>query len=91
MKKLGQGAFGLVIKAYHKTNKLFYAIKQMEKAQLKSNDMTEQIINEVKIMYSLNHENIVKLYNHFEDEKNVYMILEFVQGVTKYSKKYKIM
>ena len=63
----------------------------MEKAQLKSNDMTEQIINEVKIMYSLNHENIVKLYNHFEDEKNVYMILEFVQGVTKYSKKYKIM
>lgn len=54
----------------------------MEKAQLKSNDMTEQIINEVKIMYSLNHDNIVKLYNHFEDEKNVYMILEFVQGVT---------
>ena len=53
----------------------------MDKSQLKSNDMCEQIINEVKIMYSLNHENIIKLNNHFEDEKNVYLILEFASGV----------
>lgn len=32
-------------------------------------------------MYSLNHENIIKLNNHFEDEKNVYLILEFASGV----------
>lgn len=53
----------------------------MDKSNLKSNDMCEQIINEVKIMYSLNHENIIKLNNHFEDEKNVYLILEFASGV----------
>lgn len=81
VKSLGQGAFGKVFKVYHKTNKLFYAIKEMEKAQIKSNDMSEQIINEVKIMYSLNHDYIIKLYNHFEDDKNVYLILEFAQGV----------
>jgi serine/threonine protein kinase len=37
--------------------------------------------NEVKIMYSLNHPYILKLYNHFEDEINIYLILEFVGGV----------
>src|SRR3990167_2238615 len=28
-------------------------------------------------MYSLNHENIVRLFNHFEDDDNIYLILEF--------------
>ena len=79
------GAFGKVYKVFHKKSKLFYAIKEMDKSQLKSNDMSEQIINEVKIMYSLNHENIIKLNNHFEDEKNVYLILEFASGVIKKS------
>lgn len=55
----------------------------MNKAQLKSNNMVEQVANEVKIMYSLNHENIVKLYNHFEDDKNIYLVIEFASGVTK--------
>lgn len=32
-------------------------------------------------MYSLNHPYILKLYNHFEDDINVYLILEFVGGV----------
>lgn len=75
------GAFGKVYKVFHKKSRLFYAIKEMDKSNLKSNDMCEQIINEVKIMYSLNHENIIKLNNHFEDEKNVYLILEFASGV----------
>ena len=75
------GAFGKVYKVFHKKSKLFYAIKEMDKNTLKSNDMSEQIINEVKIMYSLNHDNIIKLNNHFEDDKNVYLILEFASGV----------
>ena len=28
-------------------------------------------------MYELNHEHIVKLYNHFEDEDNFYLILQY--------------
>jgi len=30
-------------------------------------------------MYSLNHPNIIKLYNHFEEEKNIFLILEFAR------------
>ena len=33
-------------------------------------------------MYSLNHPNILKLFNHFEDDQHVYLILEFAPGVS---------
>jgi len=36
--------------------------------------MLEQVANEVKIMYTLNDQNIIKLYNHFEDDINIYLI-----------------
>ena len=39
------------------------------------------IKNEIKIMYMLEHHNIVKLYTHFEDKDKVYLILELTKGV----------
>jgi len=77
---LGQGAFGLVTKVQHKKSQVIYAIKQMEKKRLKNSGMIEQIVTEIKIMYSLNHENIVKLFNHFEDDTNVYLIIDYAPG-----------
>ena len=67
-------------KATHKKSKLTYAIKEMEKKQLREANMVEQVVNEVKIMYSLNHDYIIKLYNHFEDDDHIYLVLEFAQG-----------
>jgi len=45
------------------------------------------IVMEIKIMYKLNHENIVKLYNHFEDSQFVYLIMELTEGVLNYFNK----
>lgn len=52
--------------------------------------MIQQIINEVKIMYSIlfltnpryniDHQNIVKLYNHYEEEEFIYLMLECAAG-----------
>ena len=42
--------------------------------------MTKQIRNEVKIMYKMYHKNIIKMINHFEDNQNVYLILEYASG-----------
>ena len=38
--------------------------------------MVQQIINEVKIMYNIDHPNIIKLYNHYEEEEYIYLMLE---------------
>lgn len=53
----------------------------MNKAKLKESDMVDQIKNEIKIMYSLQHDHIIKLYNHFEDDESIYLVLEYASGV----------
>lgn len=41
--------------------------------------MVVQVRNEIKIMYTLNHPNIVKLYSHYEDDLHITLILEFAE------------
>ena len=38
--------------------------------------MVEQLKKEIKIMYGLHYPNIIKLYNHYEDDEYVCLILE---------------
>ena len=76
---LGSGAFGSVYKVTHKQNKKIYALKVIEKSNIKKHNLAQQMQNEVKIMYSLKHDNIVQLYNHFEDDENIYLVIEFAE------------
>ena len=32
------------------------------------------------IMYKLNHDRILKLYDHFEDEEYIYLVLEYAEN-----------
>lgn len=36
---------------------------------------------EIKIMYTLNFPYIIKLYNHFEEEDKIYLVIEYALGV----------
>jgi serine/threonine protein kinase len=36
--------------------------------------------NEIKIMYMLHHDNLMNLYTHFEDQDNLFLILELMTG-----------
>lgn len=77
-KKLGDGAFGHVWKVRHKVTRETYALKQVAKEKVVK--MQAQFRREVYIMYNLNHPHIAKLFNHFEDEKSFYLILEFAES-----------
>ncbi|OMJ95225.1 hypothetical protein SteCoe_1437 [Stentor coeruleus] len=46
--------------------------------------MLPQFKREVYIMYNLNHPHIIKLLNHFEDEKYFYLLMEFADGGNLY-------
>ena len=39
--------------------------------------MEDQVISEIKIQSYMNHPNVLKLYGYFDDEKNIYLILEY--------------
>ena len=74
---IGVGGFGKVYKVRHKVSKNVFAIKVINKKKILENDLVEQIKLEVKIMYKLNNDHILKLYNHYEDDDNFYLILQF--------------
>ena len=74
---IGVGGFGKVYKVRHKTSKNVFAIKVINKRKIIEHDLVEQIKLEVKIMYKLDHEHILKLYNHYEDDDNFYLILQY--------------
>ena len=74
---IGVGGFGKVYKVRHKVSKNIFAIKVSNKKKILEHDLVEQIKLEVKIMYKLNHDHILKLYNHYEDDDNFYLILQY--------------
>ena len=74
---IGVGGFGKVYKVRHKVSKNVYAIKVINKKKILEHDLVEQIKLEVKIMYKLDHSHILKLYNHYEDDDNFYLILQY--------------
>lgn len=85
-KAIGEGAFGQVFKVRHISTGNLYAIKVISKVKILERSMSEQLKQEVRIMYSLNHPNIIKLHNHFEDDNNVYLILELAEGGNLFQK-----
>ena len=75
-KEIGRGGYSVVWKVSHKNTGKIYVIKLMSKHKIIKEKISEQINREVEIMYKLNHPHIIKLINHFEDDENVYLIME---------------
>ena len=42
--------------------------------------MQHQICTEVEILYKLRHKHIIKLFSHSEDDKNIYLLLEYAEN-----------
>lgn len=77
-RKLGDGAFGQVWRVRHKKTLQLFALKQVPKEKVSK--MLSQFRREVYIMYEINHPHIIKLFNHFEDDKFFYLIMELAEG-----------
>jgi calcium-dependent protein kinase len=76
-KKLGEGSYGAVSKATNKSTGVVRAVKSISKAQMKNMDRFKQ---EIAIMKMMDHPNIIKLYESFEDHRNIYLIMEICSG-----------
>lgn len=49
----------------------------MNKREIKLQKYQNQIARELSIQFFLNHRNIAPLYGYFQDEENVYLLVEF--------------
>eukprot|EP00434_Breviolum_minutum_P005554 symbB.v1.2.004898.t1/scaffold277.1/size415908/17 len=70
--KLGAGAFGTVWRATCKSTGLQYAVKMVPKN--KNPDSIRFLEREVSIMQALDHPNVLKLLDVFEDERFFYLV-----------------
>ena len=71
---MGNGAYG---KVYLVRLKVFPHYLRVVKVIGKKNMKNPKIVlNEIKVMGKLDHPNIVKLYETFEDQHHLYLVLE---------------
>jgi len=75
---LGTGSFGTVRKARLKRcPSIVRAVKELRKV---SADQTRTVRREVLILRNLDHPNICKLFETFEDETHLYLVMELITG-----------
>jgi aurora kinase len=79
IENLGTGGYGKVNLYRHKITGAEYAIKLIDKTKFENKLQKELFAREVEIMYKIRHPNIVRLYTHFEDESNCYIVLEYIK------------
>jgi len=75
--KLGEGSYGFVQKCVNKSTGATRAVKSISKAQMKN---LERFKQEIAIMKIMDHPNIIKLFESFEDHRHIYLVLELCCG-----------
>mmetsp|Transcript_1871 Transcript_1871/g.4178 ORF Transcript_1871/g.4178 Transcript_1871/m.4178 type:complete len:588 (+) Transcript_1871:24-1787(+) len=74
---LGRGGFGVVHRAVHGITQSVRAIKEISKAHVKD---VAGLRQEVQLVKGLDHPNIVRLCETFEDRNNLYLVMELFDG-----------
>lgn len=75
--KIGQGSYGSVTRGTNKSTGQVRAIKTISKSQVKN---IERFRQEISIMKHMDHPNIIKLFETFEDNRNIYLVMELCTG-----------
>lgn len=78
-KELGSGSFATVVEALNKDDKKSYAIKCIKKENLSEDDEVD-LMNEIDILQSINHPNIIRLYEVYNEADTYYLVTELLQG-----------
>lgn len=77
---LGTGSFGRVHLVQSNHNHRFYAVKVLKKQQVVKMKQIEHTNDERKMLQKVKHAFLVTLWGTFQDSKNLYMVMDFVEG-----------
>ena len=76
---LGEGAYGKVSKCENLQNGAIRAVKMLDKKILSPKELKD-IASEIQFIRELDHPNIVKMYEEYEDHKYLYIVTENIEG-----------
>ena len=74
--KLGEGAYGCVYKVEQKSTHFLRAVKALKKDNIDYDEFS----NEMELLRALDHPNIIKLFDCYQDKRYYYMVEEYCSG-----------
>lgn len=77
---LGTGSFGRVHLVQSKHNQRYYAVKVLKKQQVVKMKQIEHTNDERKMLQRCKHPFLITLWGTFQDSKNLYMVMDFIEG-----------
>ncbi len=77
---IGEGAMGVVWKAYDTILRRYVALKLLGSTFIKTPEMRERFLREARAAGALQHPNIVTVYDLGEAEKQLFIAMELVEG-----------
>ena len=81
LKVLGQGGFGIVLKAFDEKLHRHVAIKVMNAQMAATSPPRKRFLREARAAAAIRHENIVQVYS-VEEQPLPYLVMEFIDGQT---------
>jgi len=80
LKLIGRGGFGRVLLVRKKDNQQIYAMKVLKKRFIVAQNQVTHTTTERNVMVKLEHPFLTKLHFAFQDEKNLYFVMDFING-----------
>jgi calcium-dependent protein kinase len=75
--ELGHGHYGVVRKCQNRQTKEYFAVKTIKKSKV---GRLETLKREIEILKTMDHPNIIKLVDVFEDDKYLHLVTELCTG-----------
>ena len=76
---LGKNNYNIVYKVINKLSNKIQAMKKIVKAKVENADDTKNIVNSISVIQNLRHDNLMKLYEFYDDEKYFYLITDLCE------------
>ncbi|KPI84195.1 putative serine/threonine-protein kinase putative protein kinase [Leptomonas seymouri] len=77
---LGSGTFAEVTLARNKITQEYFAVKKISKQRVKEGGCVERTFTERQLLANLHHPFLVRLYQAFQSQTHLYLVLDFAQG-----------
>ncbi|XP_009335255.2 serine/threonine-protein kinase ATG1a isoform X2 [Pyrus x bretschneideri] len=77
--KVGSGSFAVVWRSRHRRLGTEVAVKEIDKKPL-SPKVSDNVLKEISILSTINHPNIMRLFEAIETEDRIYLVLEYCDG-----------
>ncbi len=82
VRKLGEGGMGIVYEAIDQSLGRKVALKKMNDEIKVSETEKQRFLQEARMVALLHHPNIIEIYTIFEENQDIYLVLEYVEGQT---------